>query len=94
MNDPYFSHGPTLENGATSVILITPDDNADLPKVCKALRIWNPNPTPAVIRITPKDGGTVDLTVPANSLWTEPTITTKVSLTGTTAGLIIHGYSD
>jgi hypothetical protein len=76
------------------MFLITPLDNADLPAVCKSIRIWNPETTPQTVRFTTVDGDVITVTVPANSVWTEPAVITQVQAAGTGANLIIHGYSD
>lgn len=94
MLNPYIHHGPNLENSATKVLVITPDDDADLSQVCKALRIYNPNDVAATIHLLTTGGSEVTLTIPSKTLWTEPTVVEKVFETGTTVELIIHGYTD
>jgi hypothetical protein len=92
--NPYFYHGPSLESSATHVFLIAPADDTDLERVCKGIRIWNPETTPQTVRYKSLDGDVIDVTVPANSLWIEPAVITQVHNTGSGDTLIIHGYSD
>lgn len=94
MDDPYLHNAANLENSATKIISITPDDDDPIAQVCKALRIYNPNTAAATIHIVTKGGSDVTLTIPASCLWTEPAIVTHVKAAGTSAGLIIHGYTD
>lgn len=92
--NPYLNHGPNLVNSATSVFAIAPSDDADLPKVIKALRVWNPDAAAATIHYRTVDGDEVTVSVPASTLWTEPAVMDKVFATGTSATLVLHGYSD
>lgn len=92
--NPYANHGANLENSATRIIPITPDDVAELEQVCKSIRIWNPEATPQTVRLITVKGDDVTLTVPADTLWTEPCVVKQVMETGTGATLVIHGYSD
>lgn len=94
MKNPYLHHGPNLVNSATSVFPIVPSDVDDLPKVIKALRVWNAEAAAANIHYTTVDGDEVTVSVPANTLWSEPVVIKKVHATGTTATLVLHGYSD
>lgn len=94
MDNPYLRHAANLENSASKIIEITPDDVLPLDQVCKALRIFNPNAAAATIVIVTTGGSEVTLTIPASCLWTEPAIVTHVKATGTTAELILHGYTD
>jgi hypothetical protein len=97
MLNPYENHGANLENSATRVFQIaTPvDDVTLLQQVCKALRIYNPDAAAAhtLTYVTVK-GDTVTITIPANTVWTEPAVIKQVLQTGTSALLVIHGYSD
>jgi hypothetical protein len=81
-----------LNSSISHIFLITPSDTVDLAEFATALRIWNPGGSAATIVIETVDGDTVTLTVPATSLTVEPVYTARVRVTGTTAGLIIHGY--
>ncbi len=72
----------------------TPSDTADLTQGIKALRIWNPSDEPAVISLVTVKGTEVSLVIPAASLWVEAVRATAVKATGTSPGLIIHGYTD
>jgi hypothetical protein len=92
--DPYANHGPNLANAAREIFAITPHATNDLPKACKALRVVNKEATWATLAIVTIDGSTVTLDIPPNCLWTEPTIVAKVLVAGTTATLVIHGYTD
>lgn len=92
--NPYFNHGPSLDNAATRVIPITPDDDADLPRACKALRIYNPTAAAVTVKLTSTGGDTVTLDIPPSTLWIEEIVTQKVFETGTSVGITIHGYSD
>jgi hypothetical protein len=97
MLNPYENHGANLENSATRVfaVAIPANDTTPLPQVCKAIRIWNPDAAAShtLTYVTIK-GDTVTITIPANSVWVERAVITQVNLTGTGAGLILHGYSD
>lgn len=92
--NPYTNHGPNLENSATRVLLITPDDDSELARVCKAIRIWNPEATAQTVTYITVDGDEATVTVPASTLWVEAVVVKQVKETGTGATLIIHGLSD
>lgn len=94
MLNPYANHGANLENAATRLIAITPDDVNDLAQVIKGLRIYNPNASPADVQITTVDGDTVVVSVPAASLWIEPVVISRVWATNTTTGIVLHGLTD
>lgn len=95
MRNPYENHGPNLANSATKMFVIIPLDDTDLERVCKSIRIWNPDAAnAATIRFSTLDGDDITVNVPPMSVWTEPCVITRVHATGTSAGLIIHGYSD
>jgi hypothetical protein len=81
-----------LNLACSSIFLITPSNSADLTSYAVALRIWNPNGTASTIALETVDGDSVTLTVPATSLTIEPLYVAKVLSTGTSGGLIIHGY--
>jgi hypothetical protein len=93
VHNPYGNTGPNLENNATRIISIVPAD-ADLPQVCKGLRIWNPNTTESAFVIVTIKGDQVNLMIPAKSLFIEPTVVARVMETGTDPNLIFHGYTD
>lgn len=92
--DPYKRNGSSLETPARRIFLITPDDNNDLARTAKALRIWNPTTADATISLVTDFGDAITLDVPAGALIIEPVVTDRVRSTGTTAALKIHGYSD
>lgn len=92
--NPYEHHGPNLTNSATRMFSIAPSDTDELSRVCKSIRIWNPDAASHAITFVTVGGDTVTVTVPANSVWTEPAVIKQVLLTGTNALLVIHGYSD
>lgn len=94
MLDPYTYHGANLMNSARKMFQILPSDTDQVESVCKAIRIWNPNNTAETVRFLTYSGEDITVWVPANSVWTEPTVITQVFETGTTSQLIIHGYSD
>lgn len=93
MFNPYSRHGASLESAPTLIVPITPDDDADLLRACKALRIYNSGAA-ATVHITTTGGSDVTLDIPAATLWIEEVVVQKVHETGTSAGLTIHGYSD
>lgn len=92
--NPYVNHGPNLESSATKIIPITPHDVDQLTWAIKALRVWNPNGAPADIKFMTSSGAIVTVTVPAASLWIEAAVIVQVFLTGTSTGLILHGFTD
>ena len=92
--DPYARDAPGLNDPASNLVLVTPDDDNDLPIAGKALRVWNPTVSAAQITLDTGLGDTVVIDVPAESLWTEPLRVIKVHDTGTTAGMTIHVYTD
>ena len=94
MHDPYGRDTPGVSDPANNLITITPDDAEDLSVGVKALRIFNPNTDAATIALVTMLGKTVTLTVPASCVWIEPVRALRVLETGTTAELVIHGYTD
>lgn len=76
----------------SSMVLITPSDTVDLTSYALGLRIWNPNATASTVKFETVDGNEITITVPATSLIVEPVSVARVWATGTTAGVIIHGY--
>lgn len=87
---------PSLEAPAPRVFLITPNDDTTIPRVAKRLRIWNPETTAGAIVLHPKNnaaGSNVTLNVPPGLSY-EHIICDQVLDTGTSASLVIHGYSD
>ena len=82
-----------LDQAITTCFLITPNDSADLSPFAAGLRIWNPNANASTVAIETVNGDSVTITVPASALTIEPLYVAKVKSTGTTAGLIIHGYT-
>lgn len=94
MFDPYARDTPGVSDPANDLFLITPSDTGDLDRGVKALRIWNPTDEPALVSAVTIGGTAVTLTVPPESLWVEALRVAAVRVTGTSAGLIIHGYTD
>lgn len=94
MFDPYSRDTPGVADPANDLFLITPNDDNDLLRGVKALRIWNPTDSAATLTVTTVRGTTITLTVPAQSLWVESLRVSAVKETGTAAGLVIHGYTD
>jgi len=94
MKNPYHRNGISLTASARRAFAIAPNDAAELPQVCKALRIWNPGAAPADIAVETVGGDQVVLRVPPESLWVESLVIAKVLATGTTAGVSLLGYSD
>jgi hypothetical protein len=72
--------------------LITPNDSTDLVEFPMALRVWNSNSTSSTISLQTVAGDDIVVTIPPSSLVIEPIHTARVLLTGTSTGLIIHGY--
>lgn len=94
MFDPYARDTPGVSDPANDIFLITPDDGENLERAVKALRIWNPAEEVATISgVTIKDTA-FTITVPAGSLWVEPIRAKAINATGTSVGLVIHGYTD
>lgn len=94
MFDPYARNVPSVGEPANDLFVITPSDTEELQQGVKALRIWNPTMSEATIAVTTVKGNTLALTVPAQSLWVEPLRCRAIKATGTTVGVIIHGYTD
>lgn len=94
MFDPYARDTPGVSDPANDIFLIEPSDTEGLVKGVKALRIWNPTEEDATISVTTKGDTTLTLSVPAGSLWIEPIRVIAVKSTGTTEGVVIHGYTD
>lgn len=92
--NPYAHYGPNLTNSATKMFPIVPSDTDELARVCKSIRIWNPDAAAHTVSFVTAGGDTVTVSVPANALWTEPAVIKQVLFTGTSALLVIHGYSD
>ncbi len=94
MYDPYAFFGTNLYSPSRLMVLITPSDDDDLDRACKALRIFNTTASVASVAIETVGGSSVTIKVPASSLVIENVIVNKVLDTGTDAGLEIHGYTD
>lgn len=94
INDPFARDTPGVADPANDCFLITPSDSADIPKGVKALRIWNPTAAVATITLTTVTGSVVTISFPPTSLVIEPIRARRIAATGTTAALVIHGYSD
>lgn len=92
--NPFDNHAPTLANSATKCVAIVPSDVDQLVRALKGLRIWNPTASPADVTVTTSGGSTVTLTVPANSVTIESLVIVQVWATGSTVGLVLHGYTD
>lgn len=94
MIDPYKKDTPGMSDPAKNLILITPDDENDIPVGVKALRIFNSNGTTSTVAVITATGDAVSLNIPALSLWSEPLRIERLMDTGTSAGVIVHGYTD
>ena len=94
MFDPYRNDSPGIADPASDIIHIIPTDDSNLEIGVKSLRIWNPNEAAANLRVTTIAGTVVNLPLPAESLVVEPVRVSIVHATGTSAGLVIHGYTD
>lgn len=94
MFDPYARDVPSVNDPANDLFLIDPSDSAELTRGVKALRIFNPSASAATIAVITVGGSSLSLTVPAESLWVEPLRVRAINASGTTAGLVIHGYTD
>jgi hypothetical protein len=92
--NPFEHYGPSLQNSATKSVAIVPSDVSELTRAIKGLRIWNPTASPADVTVTTSGGSTVTFTVPANSVIIESLVIVQVWATGSTVGLILHGYTD
>lgn len=92
--DPYRNDSPGMESPASNLYRITPDDDSDLSTGVKSLRIFNPTAGTATLRMTTIVGDEVTISIPSGGLLVEPVRVQKVHMTGTTAGLEIHGYTD
>lgn len=92
--NPYVHYATGVDGPATNLALITPSDTDQLAKACKSLRVYNPTAGAVTVAFVTTGGATVTLTFPANSLVVEPVIVLQVLLTGTSAGVILHGYTD
>lgn len=95
--DPHAFTSTDAGKPSRRLSLLAPTDSADLSTYARALRIWVPSTlASATVRVTPihaADGETVDLTFPTGLTY-EPTGVRRLHATGTTAGLLIHGYID
>lgn len=91
--DPYAYEVPKLDTTASNMILLTPHETNNIVVGIKSMRIWNPNVAAASIVVQTLVGEIVTFLVPPQSLWVEP-IRIRKLLTATTAGCIIHGYTD
>lgn len=77
--DRFSSYPVTPDQPATTLVEITPDDDAELEHVLLGLNVE----TPGHVRVTTKDGSTGTIFVSAGHLF--PLRITKVWATGTTA---------
>lgn len=94
MFDPYKKDTPGMSDPAKNVVLLTPDDDNDIIVGVKALRIFNSNATTATIAVITVTGDPASLNIPALTLWTEPLRIMRLLDTGTSNGVIVHGYTD
>lgn len=94
MIDPYKKDTPGMSDPAKNLILITPDDDNDIPVGVKALRIFNSNASTATIAVITATGDEAAFSIPALSLWSEPLRINRLMDTGTSAGVVVHGYTD
>lgn len=96
-SDPHAYSTTDAGTPSRRLAVITPSDTADLAIYARALRIWVPSAlTSATLRLTPihaDDGETVDLIVPPGLTY-EPTGARRILATGTTSGIVIHGFID
>ena len=93
MNDPYLRDAPSVADPANNLVDLTQDDNNPIPVGVKALRIFNPATTVSDLAVKTVGGNTITLKIPAGALVVEPLRITHL-LSGTTAGLIVQGYTD
>lgn len=94
MFDPYARDTPSVSDPANDLFLINPDDAELLERGVKALRVWNPTEEVATVSGVTSMGSAFTIAVPAGSLWVEPLRVKSIAATGTTAGVVIHGYTD
>lgn len=93
MFDPYRRDKPGLSDPANNLVVITPDDDNDIPLGVKSLRIFSTSEAVTTVHAVTVAGDTVSFNIPPLTLWTEP-LRIKRLLTQTSAGLTIHGYTD
>ncbi len=93
--DPFGNTARSMAAPASTALLLSPSDAAELGSYPKALRIYVPlSLGEAAVRVTPvlaSDDGPVTLTFLAG-VFTEPLAIRKLWSTGTTAGVVVHGY--
>lgn len=80
MTNPYRGHHPSRFGVASDIVPVTPDDDADLPKLGVALYVETAG---AVAVLTP-DGGAVVRVVPMPAYGQLPIAVVRVLATGTT----------
>lgn len=93
--DPFAGTSRGIEGPASTALLLTPSDGADLGSYARALRIYVPLSLGAAsVRITPAlaaDDTPVTLTFLAG-VFIEPLAIRKLWSTGTTPAVVVHGY--
>lgn len=94
MYDPYKNDVPGVESPAANIIEITPSDSDEIVVGVKSLRLFNNSPTLATISVETSVGEQITLPIPGGAFYVEPLRVRKVFFTGTSASLIIHGYTD
>jgi non-ribosomal peptide synthetase component E (peptide arylation enzyme) len=94
MADPFSRFNRNLEAPARRVFLITPNDDEDVLLVTKRVRIFNDTDATTTFAFITSGGDTVTFYIPPLSVLWEDILITRVLFTGTSANLIIHGYSD
>lgn len=94
MFDPYRRDAVSVSDPANDLFLIVPSNSEDLPRGLKAIRIWNPTESDATLTVTTMGGTTITIPIAARTLWVESLRIRAVKVTGTTAALVLHGYTD
>jgi len=93
--DPFADRARSMAAPASGARLLTPSDTQELDLYSKALRVYVPlSLGEATIRVTPllaADEAAVTLTF-LTGVFTEPLVIRKLWATGTTPGVVVHGY--
>lgn len=93
--DPFADRARSMAAPASAARLLTPSDTQELDFYPKALRVYLPlSLGEATIRVTPllaADDAAVTLTF-LTGVFTEPLAIRRLWSTGTTPGVVVHGY--
>ena len=93
--DPFTGTSRGIDGPASTALLLTPSDGTDLAIYARALRVYVPlSLGEATVRVTPAlsaDETPVTLSFFAG-VFVEPLAIRKLWSTGTTSGVVVHGY--